>query len=84
MFGKRPVARLAVHMCVFALALHIQDIGMARLASLMTGELHRSSRDLANGIAAIVAVLPEALWNNVASDYEKNNKRENKESRESE
>ena len=84
MFGQRAVAGLAVHMRVLALALHIQDIGMARLASLMTGELHGSSRDLANGIATIVTVLPEALWNNVTSDYEKDHESENEESRESE
>ena len=84
MFGQRSVAGFAIHMRMLALALQIEDIGMAGLASLVTGKFHRSGRNLANGIAAIVTVLSEALWNDVTSNHEKDHESENEESRKSE
>jgi hypothetical protein len=78
------MASLAVHMRVLALAFHIQNICMAGLASLVTGKLHGSSRNLADGRTAIVSILSEALWNHEVSNHKKDNKSENEESRESE
>ena len=84
MFGQRPVAGLAVHMCVLAVALHIQDIGMARLAGLMTGELHRSRSNFTDSGATVVPILAKAWWNHEVSNNKKDDKGENEQSRESE
>ena len=84
MVREGTVARLAVHMRVLAFGLHIQNIGMTRLASLVTGELHRTGRNVPDCIAPIVPVLPEAGRHHVVSDDKKDNESENKESRESE
>lgn len=81
---QRPVARLAIHVRMLALALHIEHVAMAGFAGLMTGKLHRTGRNLTDRIAAIVAVLSEAFGNHVTSDDKKDNEGENKEPRESE
>lgn len=78
------MTRLAVHMRVLALAFDIENIGMAGLASLVTGKLHRAGCNLTDRIAAIVPVLPEAARNHVMSNDKKNDEGENEESRESE
>ena len=61
--GQRAVAGFAVHMRMLALALHIEDVGVAGFACLVAGELHRTGRNLADCSAAVVAILSEALWN---------------------
>jgi hypothetical protein len=71
-------------MRVFAFALPIKHIGVACLAGLMAGELHRACCNLTDRIAAIVPVLPEAARNHVMSNDKKNDEGENEESRESE
>jgi hypothetical protein len=83
-FGQRSVARFAAHVHVSAFALHIEDIGMAGLASLVTGELNGSSRDFAECSTAIVPILPKARWNHVMSNDKKDDEGENEESRETE
>lgn len=84
MFGQRSVAGFAVHMRVLAFAFHIEHVTVAGLASLMTGELHRSSCDLADCVAAIMSIPAKAWWNHEMSNNKKDNKSENEESRESE
>ena len=84
MFRQRSVAGFAVHVRMFALALHIQHIGVAGFASLVAGKLHGVGGDLANGGAAIVPVLSKTLRNDVTSNNKKDNKGENKKSRKSE
>jgi len=83
-FGQRSVARFAAHVHVSAFALHIEDIGMAGLASLVTGELNGSSRDFAECSTAIVPILTKARWNHVMANDKKDNEGENEESRETE
>jgi hypothetical protein len=58
-FRERPVAGLAGHSLMHAFALHIQYIGMAALADLVPSVSNRERRDLRNGLAAIMSVLPE-------------------------
>jgi hypothetical protein len=62
------MTRLAVHMRVLAFALQIENIGVTRFAGLMPGKLHRACCNLTDRIAAIVPVLPKAVWNHVVSD----------------
>ena len=69
MLCQWTVAGLAVHMRVLALGFHIQNIAVARLASLVTGELHGSSSNLADGRTAIVSILSEALRNHAPGYY---------------
>ncbi len=84
MFCLGSVAGLAIHVRVLALGFHVQNIGVAGLARLVAGKLHRSSGNLTNRFAAIVSILPEALGNNVTSNNEKDNKGKNKQPRKSE
>ena len=83
MFRQRSVACFAVHMRVLALALRIENIGVTRLAGLMSGKLHRTACNFTDRIAPIVPILPEAGGNHVMSDDEKNDEGENEESRKS-
>ena len=83
-FRQWPMARFAVHMRVLAFDLHIEDIGVTRFAGLMSGKLHRAGRYLADRSTAIVSILPEARWNHVVSNDEKDDEGENEESREAE
>jgi len=78
------MTRLAIHMCVLAFALQIENIGVTRFAGLMPGKLHRAGCNLTDRIAAIVPVLPEAARNNVMANDKKHDEGENEESRESE
>ena len=82
--GQRPVAGLAVHMRMLALAFHIEDVGVAGFACLVTGKFHRAGRDFADCGAAIVPVLPETRRNHEMSNHKEDDEGENKESRESE
>ena len=84
MLRQRSMAGFTVHMRVLAFALHIEHVAVASLASLVAGELHRSSSNLADDGAAIVPVLPKAFGNHVMSNNKKDDEGENKESRESE
>jgi len=81
---QRSMTCLAVHMRVLAFALHIQNIGVARLAGLMTGKRDRARCNLTNCRTAIVSILPEARRNYVMSNDKKNDEGENGKSRESE
>src|SRR6185503_21030664 len=81
-FCERAVACFAVHMRVLALVLGVGNIAVTGFACFMPGKLHRMGGDVCDGIAAIVAVLSEAFWNNVGSDDEKDDESQNKQPRE--
>lgn len=78
------MTRLAVHMRVLAFALQIENIGVTRLAGLVSGKLHRAGCNLTNRTAAIVPVLPEGARNHVMSNEKKNDEGQNEEPRKSE
>ena len=84
MFCQWPVACLTVHMRVLASAFGVKDVCMAVLACLMARKFDGMGRNLADCIAAIVTILPEAGWDNVMSNDKKDNESKNKESREPE
>jgi hypothetical protein len=71
-------------MRVLAFALHIENIGVTRLAGLMPGKLHRAGCNLADRSTPIVPVLPKAGGNYVMPDDKKEDECENEESRETE
>ena len=61
MFCLGSVARFAVDVRMPAALLFFQDVRMAIFASLVAGEIHRASRDLGEGISAVMSVLSETL-----------------------
>jgi hypothetical protein len=69
---------------MLTLALHIENVGVTHLASPVTGKFHRTSRNLCNCCSAVVAILPKAGRNHVASNDEKDDESENEESRKAE
>lgn len=70
-------------MRVLTLTLHFEHIAVACFASLMAGKLHWAGANFGDRIPAIVTVLPEALWDHVSPDNQKNDESENKKARES-
>ena len=74
MLRQRSVAGLAVYMRVLAYLLCICLIGMAGLARLMSGKMNGLGSDFADGIAAVVSVLPKALRNYVPAYEQKDEK----------
>jgi hypothetical protein len=83
MFGLRPMARLAVHVGVLAVPLRVEYVRMTGFTRFMAGKVHWPRRDFSDCVSTIMAILPEALRDNEAADYQKHNKGENEESRES-
>ncbi len=73
--GKRSMACLAWNYHVLAQLLLVYDFGMATLADLMSGKCHGTSRDLGDGISAIVAVLPEATGNHRGAKKDESDRR---------
>jgi hypothetical protein len=84
MLGQRAMAGLAIHLCVLAVLLYIQNIRMARFTRLVAGKLYRMCGNFADGGSAVVSVLPKALGDDVAADHKKHKKGEDEEPRESE
>ena len=84
MFRQRSMTRLAVHMRVLTLALHIQNVGMAAFACLMAGEFCGTGRDVTNCISAVVTVLPKTAGNHVSSNDKKYDEGENEQPRKAE
>jgi hypothetical protein len=82
--GERSMARFTVHVRMLAFALHVEHVAVTGFTGPVSGEFDRMGRNLADRIAAIVAVLSEAFRDHVTSDDKENNESENKESRESE
>jgi len=69
--GERPMTRFTSHALVDALALYIEDIGMAAFTDLVTSVGNRERCDLPDGVAPIVSVLPEAAGNQQAARDQK-------------
>ena len=61
MFLQCSVARFAVDVRMPAALFLFQDVRMAIFASLVAGEVHRTSGDFGEGISAVVSVLSETL-----------------------
>jgi hypothetical protein len=59
-FRLGSVAGLAIHACMFARALHLKNVGVARFTSLVPGMDNRKSCDFSDRISAVVTVFPEA------------------------
>ena len=55
---------------MYPLALHLEDIGMAAFASLVTCEDHRPVGDVGDGRTPVMAILPEATRNKKAARHE--------------
>ena len=66
MLGQWAVARFAAEIGVFALALDLHLIRMARFASLPAGELHGPGADVIQSAGPIVPHLSELGWHNDA------------------
>ena len=60
--GERAVAGFAIHTCMLAVFLLVENVAMAGLTGLMSGEVDRLGGHVGKGIAAIVAVLSKAGW----------------------
>lgn len=71
--GECAVASLAIHAGVLSPGFHIQDIGMARLASLVACKDGLLGRDFRNGVAAILAVLAKAARYENCTNYDEEN-----------
>src|SRR5664279_2338081 len=63
--------------------LHIQHVGVACLACVMTGKLHRMRCDLAKGGPAVMAILPKRARNHVPSYHPEREKCDDEKSRKS-
>jgi hypothetical protein len=81
MFGLRAVAGFAVYMRVFAAVLYLRHVCMACLAGVVPGKSDRMSGNFADGVAAVVPILPKALGDNVVAHHEKHQKGEDEEPR---
>ena len=73
MLGQWPVARLARDMRVHAFALHLEDFGVAALASPMTGKHDRLCGNFGQGGTPVVPVLAESLGHEDASHHQEQN-----------
>jgi hypothetical protein len=65
------VARLAGDDHMLALFLLIDDLSVAGLARFVARKRNRPGRNLGNGVASIVAVLPETARNNCGAKKDK-------------
>ncbi len=61
MFGESSVAGFASHNHMLAKLFLIHDVGMAGLASLVTGKRNWPGGDLADRVATVVSVLPKTM-----------------------
>lgn len=59
--GLRSVAGFASHHYMFALLLHIHHVGVAALASFVTGKGNRTGSYLGDRVAAVVSVPPKTV-----------------------
>jgi hypothetical protein len=71
MFGQRPVAGFAIHVSVLACAFFLDDICVAIFAGAVTGEVHRASGSFGHRVSTVMAVLTEALWNQIGAHPKK-------------
>lgn len=67
MLGLRSVASFAGNHHVLALFFLLDHIDMASLARVVAGEGHGPGRDLSDGVAAIMSVLPKTAGNDGGS-----------------
>lgn len=71
-----PVAGFAGDHHVLALLLLIDDVGMAGLAGIVTGEGNRPSGCLSDGVAAVVSILSKTMGHHGSAQddecYERN------------
>jgi hypothetical protein len=84
MLCQRSVASFAVHISVLARGLCLQDVGVARFACFVSGEVNRASCDLCDCGAAVVPVLPKTLRHNEVPNHKENDKGDYKQEREPE
>jgi len=84
MLGQRPVARFAGYSLVHAFAFHIENVGVAALANLMSGISNRKCCNLGDGLAAIVAVLTKAAWHKESAYHQKQDKPDHEDGRQPE
>jgi hypothetical protein len=70
------MAGLAVDVRVFTSLLFIGLIGVASLARVVAGKLHRLGCNLTYCCPAIVPILSKRFWNDPMTDNQKHKKRE--------
>jgi len=80
MVGQRSMASFAVHVRMFAAVLLFRYVGVAGLASFVAGKLDRTRRDFADGIPAVVPILPEAFGHLKSAYHQKGQKGKNEKS----
>ena len=78
MLGKWTVAGLTVDARMFARLLQIRHIAVAILTGLMTSIGQGFIGKFGQGVAAIVAILSKALWNEVRPDQQQYRSHQNK------
>ena len=61
--GQRAVTGLTRDMRVYPFALHVEDIGVTGLTSLVASEHHRSGGNVGNGCIPVMTVLSKGLGN---------------------
>ena len=79
MLRLRSVAGFAVHMRMLARLLHIENIGVAGFAGVMTGIVHGARPNLPDRSRTIVSIAAKGLWNDMTSygpEHEKRNYKE--------
>ncbi len=62
MRGERAVTRFTGNGFVHAFALHVEDLGVATLADLVSCIRNRTRRYFGDRVAPIMSVLPKTLW----------------------
>lgn len=78
MFCQRTVTGLAIDLRMLAILLLIKNIGVTRLAGLMTSKMNGMGGDFADGCSPVMAVLPKCLGNSKMPDYQKAKRTNNK------
>ncbi len=73
--GKCSMASLTRNHGVLTQLFLVYDLGVATLADLVSSKSNRTSRDLGDGICAIVAVLPEAAGDHSGANKDESHRR---------
>src|ERR1017187_8945597 len=61
--GQRPVTGLARHMRMYALAFHVEHVGVTAFTCLVSGEYDRLGSDVGDGRGPVMTILSKGLGN---------------------
>jgi hypothetical protein len=78
MYCQGSMAGFTVYVGMFALRLHVQNIGVTGFAGLVAGKFDGMRSNFADGGAAIVPILAKASGNNIVARHQKHQKGQDK------